>query len=303
MKKIIKKVLLSLLAIILAFIILWFGIFLWPYPQYRDNQKEVTLQDVTSGQIKVMSYNLRCYTPSDLGDKNWYNRAHYIIETIDKAQPSIIGFQEITVFQYNYLVECMPGFDSVITYRDNIPLFAEGCPIFYRTDLYDLIDKGSFWLSETPEVMSKDWDSFCYRICSYVILKDKATDKEFVVFNTHLDHVSDLARINGIKVVLDKIEEFGSIPALLIGDLNAEEDSETYLSATKVFDDTKYMTESTMTSCTYQNWGQSLDRNCIDYILSSKTGFNVEKYEVITDTFDGVYSSDHFPLMSTLTLE
>lgn len=303
MKKIIKKVLLSLLAIILAFIILWFGIFLWPYPQYRDNQKEVTLQDVTSGQIKVMSYNLRCYTPSDLGDKNWYNRAHYIIETIDKAQPSIIGFQEITVFQYNYLVECMPGFDSVITYRDNIPLFAEGCPIFYRTDLYDLIDKGSFWLSETPEVMSKDWDSFCYRICSYVILKDKATDKEFVVFNTHLDHVSDLARINGIKVVLDKIEEFGSIPALLIGDLNAEEDSETYLSATKVFDDTKYMTENTMTSCTYQNWGQSLDRNCIDYILSSKTGFNVEKYDVITDTFDGVYSSDHFPLMSTLTLE
>ena len=86
----------------------------------------------------------------------------------------------------------LQGYDSVITFRDE-STFSEGCPVFYRTDLYDLIDKGSFWLSETPEKMSKDWDSACYRICSYVILKEKQTGLEFVVFNTHLDHVSEEA--------------------------------------------------------------------------------------------------------------
>lgn len=69
----------------------------------------------------------------------------------------------------------MVGFDSIITYREDT-INAEGCPIFYQTDLYTLIDKGSFWLSETPEVMSKDWGAAHYRICSYVILKEKSTD-------------------------------------------------------------------------------------------------------------------------------
>ena len=151
--------------------------------------------------------------------------------------------------------------------------------------------------------MSKDWDAACYRICSYAILKDKTTEKEFVVFNTHLDHVSDTARINGIQVVLDKIAEFGSLPAVLMGDLNAEEDSETYRSATVNFLDAKYQTENTMTSCTFQNWGTELDRNCIDYVMISKTAFKVNSYKVITETYDGVYTSDHYPLSVSISFE
>lgn len=196
----------------------------------------------------------------------------------------------------------MKGYDSIITYRDEM-ISSEGCPVFFRTDLYTLIDKGSFWLSETPDVMSKGWDAACYRICSYAILKDKTTEKEFVVFNTHLDHVSDTARINGIQVVLDKIAEFGSLPAVLMGDLNAEEDSETYRSATVNFLDAKYQTENTMTSCTFQNWGTELDRNCIDYVMISKTAFKVNSYKVITETYDGVYTSDHFPLSVSISFE
>jgi len=189
-----------------------------------------------------------------------------------------------------------------LTYRDKSPN-SEGCPVFYREDLYTLVDKGSFWLSETPEEMSKDWGAACYRICSYVILKEKNTEKEFVVFNTHLDHVSDEARIKGIKVVLDKISEFGGLPAVLMGDLNAEESTETYQSAVQDFLDTKYQTENTMTSCTFQAWGTELDRDCIDYILVSKEGFSVNSYKVVTDTYDGVYVSDHFPLVAELVLE
>ena len=304
MKKFIKRVFTGLVSILLAVLVIWGAIVYVYYPHYVKNKEEITISDsVNTGEINVMSYNIRCHAPDDLGHKNWFYRANLVVETIEKAQPSIIGFQEVNSWQYDYLCETMPMYDSIITYRDNIPVYSEGCPVFYRTDLYSLVDKGSFWLSETPDVMSKDWGAACYRICSYVILMENATEKEFVVFNTHLDHVSDEARINGINVVLDKIKDFGSIPAILMGDLNAEEDSETYISATSNFDDVKYQTENTMTSCTYQNWGAALDRNCIDYIMISKDHFNVHSYRVITDTYNGDYTSDHFPIISTVSFK
>ena len=297
------KILLSVIAVLLALVIVFSVSFYWYYPHYKEMKKEVEIQEIyRENELRVMSCNVRCISPTDLGKKSWFYRADLIIKGIQNEQPGVIGFQEVTKWHYSYLCDTLGMYDSEIAYRDDA-FNSEGCPIFYRSDIYTLVNKGSFWLSETPDVMSKDWGAACYRICSYVILRDNATGNEFVVFNAHLDHVSDEARINGIKVVLDKIEEFGSLPAVLMGDLNAEETSETYKSATKNFLDTKYQTENTMKSCTYQNWGKALDRECIDYILISKTGFKVNSYRVVTDTYDGVYSSDHFPVVSSLSFE
>lgn len=304
MIKAVKKVVKVFLSLLLIFLIGWGGIVYSYYPHYIKNKSEIVMTEISNpDEVSVMSYNIRCHAPDDFGHKNWFYRAHLVVDTIEKVQPGVIGFQEVNSWQYDYLCESMPVYDSIITYRDNIPVYSEGCPVFYRTDLYTLVDKGSFWLSETPDEMSKDWGAACYRICSYVRLKDNTTDKEFVVFNAHLDHISDEARINGINVVLDKIKEFGSIPAVLMGDLNAEEDSATYQSATEIFNDVKYQTENTMTSCTYQNWGTELDRNCIDYIMISKGDFEVSLYKVITDTYDGDYTSDHFPITATIKLK
>lgn len=297
------KIILIIISFILAIAICWGTVMFWYYPHYKKQKTEMKINEIyNENEIRVMSYNLRCINPMDLGKKTWFYRADLIIKSIEKEQPGIIGFQETTKWQYDYLCDTMKGYDSIITYRDNA-FNSEGCPVFFCTDLYTLIEKGSFWLSETPDVMSKDWDAACYRICSYAILKDKATGKEFVVFNTHLDHVSDTARINGIQVVLDKIADFGSLPAILMGDLNAEEDTKTYESATVNFLDVKYQTSNTMTSCTYHNFGKELDRNCIDYVMISKKGFKVNSYKVITETYDGVYTSDHFPLSVSLSFE
>ncbi len=297
------KVLLSVISALLVLAIIFSVSFYWYYPHYKKMKNEIAIQDIYyENQLKVMSCNVRCISPTDLGKKSWFYRADLIMKNIEKEQPGVIGFQEVTKWHYSYLCDTLGVYDSVITYRDD-SFNSEGCPIFYRSDIYTLIDKGSFWLSETPDVMSKSWGAQYNRVCSYVILKDNATETEFVVFNTHLSHVSDEARINGIGVVLDKIQEFGSLPAVLMGDLNAEESSETYRSATADFLDTKYQTENTMTSCTYQAWGEQLDRNCIDYILISKTGFITNSYRVVNDTYDGVYPSDHFPVSVSLSFE
>lgn len=297
------KILLSVVAVILVLAITFLASFYWYYPHYKDMKKEIAIQEIyRENELRVMSCNVRCISPTDLGKKSWFYRADLIMQGIEKEQPSVIGFQEATKWQYSYLCDTLSSYDSVITYRDDA-FNSEGCPIFYRSDMYTLIDKGSFWLSETPDVMSKSWGAQFNRVCSYVILKDNATGTEFVVFNTHLSHVSDEARINGIQVVLDKIAEFGSKPAVLMGDLNAKEDSETYKSATNNFYDAKYQTENTMTSCTYQDWGEQLDRECIDYVMISKQGLKVNSYKVVTDTYDGVYSSDHFPLSVSISFE
>lgn len=297
-----KRVFLGILGVLLALILTALAVFYWYWPGYLLKKEPVSLSYRDSSRITMMSCNLRCLTPLDLGKKSWFYRADLLAKDIADQNPSIIGFQEATRWQYQYMVDVLTGFDSVITYRDT-SIIAEGCPIFYDTSRYQLVDKGSFWLSETPDVMSKDWNSACYRICSYVILTDKASGKDFVVFNTHLDHVSDEARIKGIAVVLDKISQFGGLPAVIMGDFNALEGSETYISATDSFLDAQYAAEQAVKSHTYQNWGNPEKYQRLDYFMISKAGIRAERYDVVPAVHDGVYASDHCPITLTLTLE
>ena len=298
LKKTIKLISILLLTILICF----FLIFLKKHSHSKAENGQIPEKtSQPTAEIHIMDYNIRYLTPSDSDTRNWSYRAGLIANGIEKDAPGIIGFQEVTKSQYTFLCETLTNYDSIIMYRDSSKN-AEGCPIFYETDLYTLIDSDSFWLSETPNEMSKSWDSSQYRVCSYVVLKDNASEKEFAVFNTHLDHASNAAKINGIQLILAKIAEYDVLPVILMGDFNSNEDSMTYEIATATLLDTKYQTANTMTSCTYQNWGKSLDRKCIDYIMVSDTGFTVNSYKVITDTYNGIYASDHFPVTVSLTL-
>lgn len=297
-----KKVFLIASACLLALVVVALIVLGWYYPHYKSNKETVNINIDNAEQIKMMSYNLRCISPDDLGKKSWFYRADLIIDDIQEQAPGIIGFQESTKWHYNYLVDSLPEYDSIITYRDNSPV-AEGCPIFYNTNLYSLVDKGAFWLSETPDEMSKSWGAQFNRVCSYVILTDNASGKDFVVFNTHLSHVSDEARINGMKVVLDKIAQFGSLPSVIMGDFNAQEGSKTYINVTENFLDARYAASITTDAHTYNGWGKSELFKRIDYFMISKTGFIVNSYNVLSGNHDGAYSSDHCPIVLEVELE
>ena len=301
MKKTILIILGSLLALVLvAVIVLVANTFMY-YPHYKENKGTVNIEP-KEDNIKMMSYNLRCISPTDWGKKGWFYRADLIIDIIADEKPGIIGFQEATKWHYSYLVDSLKGYDSVITYRDDA-FNSEGCPIFYNTELYTLVDKGSFWLSETPDVPSKSWGAQYNRVCSYVILTEKATKKDFVVFNTHLSHVSDEARINGIQVVLDKISQFGSLPSVIMGDFNAEEGSVTYKSVTENFLDAKYETENSSELHTYNGWNNPEKFKRIDYFMISKMGIKVNLYNVLTGIRNGELTSDHCPIKIEIILE
>lgn len=292
-----KKVFLGILAGLLAILLVAVIVLGWYFPRYLSRKEAVQLQP--EGGVTMISCNVRCLTPLDLGKRSWFYRADLLMQDIAAQAPGIIGFQEVTRWQYDYLADVLTGYDSVIDYRDKSPV-SEGCPIFYNEQLYTLKDKGSFWLSETPEIMSKDWGAAHYRICSYVILTDNASGKDFVVFNTHLDHVSDEARIKGIEVVLGKIAQFGGLPAVIMGDLNALEGSDTYKSATDHFQDAQYAAEESMEGYTYQNWGNPEQYKRLDYFMISKTGWVAKRYAIVQPVHDGVYVSDHCPIVLEL---
>lgn len=299
-KTIFKRILLILLALLLMAVAVFAVAFFWHFPHYHREKRQITVNPV--GENRMMSCNLRCISPTDLGQRSWFRRADLIVREIEDQAPGIIGFQEATPVHYEYLVDVLPQYDSVITYRDN-SIAPEGCPIFYHTQQYTLVDKGSFWLSETPEVMSKDWGAACYRICSYVILTDNRSGENFVVFNTHLDHVSDEARINGIAVVLDKIADFGHLPAVIMGDLNAQEGSVTYENVTQYFVDARYAAPQTMDWDTFHGWGEDPDPCRIDYFMVSPEGFTVDSYQVVDNLHHGVYASDHRPIVLDVRME
>lgn len=90
-------------------------------------------------------------------------------------------------------------------------------------------------------------------------------------------------------VILNKVEQFGGIPAVLIGDMNAEEGSATYLQATQTFAGARYETENTSGRETVQKWGEK--QEIIDYCFVLKDAFTVNSFTVETDTFDGVHPS------------
>ena len=305
--KLFKRILKTLLCLLLAAVLVIGAVELWYLPRYISRKHDADIEPTpVAGELKLVSSNVRCWSPYDTGKRSWFYRADLLIRNLEAiGNADVIGFQEVTRMHYKYLCDCLPDYDSVITYRDN-SILAESCPVFYNTLKFDLIDKGSFWLSETPDVMSRGWDAAFNRVCSYVILREKASEKELVVFNIHLDHKGKQARAESIKLILDKISAFGGMPAVIMGDLNCSEKSDTYQTATALFDDAKYLAPvSRGPGATYHNWGQAMDHENLDYFLISKTGITPLEYKIDSAALGDpdAYPSDHFPISLRITLD
>ena len=130
-------------------------------------------------ELRLLCYNVRLWTFTDMGDTAWNKRRPLIVEQILAKSADVICLQEVTEIQKNHFAEDLTEEYEMIWYgRDNL-INTEGLAILYKKDKFDLVDSGVFWLSETPEEMSKGWDSSCYRICVNI----KTTIKR-LVFST-----------------------------------------------------------------------------------------------------------------------
>jgi hypothetical protein len=137
--------------------------------------------------IKLISYNLRNSHGKD-GDNVWMKRRHATPEMIRREAPDVFGVQEGLIDQLHYIDTECPQYARVGVGRDDGAEKGEFMAVYYLRDRFELLDSGTFWLSETPDKVSRGWDGACNRTVTWVELKDRKSGKEFFYFNTHLDH-------------------------------------------------------------------------------------------------------------------
>lgn len=259
-------------------------------------------QEMLAQDLTVMSYNLKC---SGEGKYSQESRKDAVCTLINKYSPDSLGVQEADINWVGLLTSTLTDYANVGTYRDDGIKEGESNNIFYKKDKYELVDSGDFWLSKTPDVPSKDWDSACYRICTYAILRDKETGFVYAHFNTHFDHVSDVAQAESVALISAKVAEIApDIPVVLTGDFNFKETVEHYDNMLSCgFRNTKYLAEDYDLGATYN--GYKLIRfgiNPIDHIFVNGYIKSVKSSTIDKSRFNGMYPSDHFPLIVEMTM-
>ena len=254
--------------------------------------------------FKAMSYNIKYDKVNDTVN-NWNDRKAALVELIKHYDPSFIGTQEVLYRQLIYIDSSMANFSFIGVGRDDGKKKGEYSPIHYDSTRFRVIEHKTFWLSESPEKISVGWDAAMERICTYGLFEEKTTNKKLFVFNTHFDHIGEVARKKSAELISQKIEEVNreNLPVILMGDLNLRPDTPPILFLQSKFSDGQALTESPFygPSGTFNGFNQqmTLDRR-IDYIFVKN--FKVISYIHIDDRLENnKHISDHFPVLIAIS--
>jgi endonuclease/exonuclease/phosphatase family metal-dependent hydrolase len=251
--------------------------------------------------INIITYNIRLNVASD-GINAWPNRKDNVKALVKFHDADILCVQEALPEQFDALLE-NSNFDVVGVGREDGKRKGEFSAVYFDKDRFTKKDGGTFWLSETPNVPSKGWDAALNRVCSWVRLYDKSNKKEFLVFNTHYDHVGVKARIESAKLIKQKIQEIApKLPVVFTGDLNVTPETEAIATIKSFLTDAKEITQEPAygPEGTFNAFDFNSDlKNRIDYIFVNK-GFKVQKFAVLSDSKNKRYPSDHLPVFARL---
>ncbi len=258
--------------------------------------------------LAVMTFNVRYGTARD-GENDWAHRRAFFFDTIRAADPDVIGFQEALAFQVKEACAELPGYQVVYACREDGKEKGESCAILFRGARLSLDESGTFWLSDTPEIVgSNTWKAACVRICTWVRLTEKQSHRSFYVFNTHLDHVREEARVKGIGLILERIDARGhkDEPVILTGDFNAGEETPAARLAAEHLSDTYRAVHprgaaGDEPAGTFNNFKNQKDGEKIDYIFVTP-GTPVEAAEIVRTTREGRNASDHFAVTARVRM-
>jgi len=271
-------------------------------------------------ELQVVTFNVRYDNPND-GQNVWGMRVPIIESYFAKETPDIIGMQEVKHNQILDLQKILPGFDFVGTGRDDGKRGGEYTPVFYKKDKFILLKNSQFWLSETPEVPgSVGWDAAITRIVTWAKFENKSNGKTFYFFNTHFDHRGVKAREMSPHLLSDKITEIAAnLPVIVTGDFNIRKNHATLGSS--VYDNlivtlesnnslinTQFISETPVNTAGSTSTGFSSDwtvgeiGDAIDYIFVNEH-FKVKSYRVDRVMENGIFISDHWPVVSNITID
>lgn len=240
--------------------------------------------------VSVMSFNLHC---TDLCE----TRFNALCEQIREVEPDSLGIQELKNDSRDYFRNNLSEYDSYIAVGSRDEYVA----IYWLKDEYRLIDRGSIFLSETPDRKSKGWDASLERMMCWVLLENRQTGFRYIHANTHLDHKGKQSREEAVKL-LDKTLKAFDYPVVITGDFNCDERSNAirYFTACG-WADSMRLSGITQTTGSYHGY-KNIDFNSlpIDFIFV-KGAQSADNWRILkNETYNGGYPSDHFPVAVNL---
>lgn len=252
------------------------------------------------GDIRIVSFNLRQSSVKSDGDNCWDNRKEAVRTMLAEVSPSVMGVQEGMPDQIEYIETVCPQFARIGVGREDGVNKGEMMAIFYRSDYFEDLGSGTFWLSETPDEVSQGWDGACKRTLTWAHLREKSTGKSFYYLNTHFDHRGPEARRQSALLVVDWVREHIPAEAAVIigGDLNSSIDDpifdpmkSEYLVARDIADPSDF-------EGTFNGFGSAPNNIVLDHFFCR--GIDLEQKPVLMvlrGDYGAPYISDHYPVV------
>jgi endonuclease/exonuclease/phosphatase family metal-dependent hydrolase len=264
-----------------------------------------------------MTFNIRGFHNRD-GANAWAEREALNIATIRNCAPDLIGFQEANGRNLQVYHRELPEYHYVAWPPYNNAPPHQFPAILWRADRLRPLECETFWLSETPDVYSGSWDTDCVRSAAWVRFAVAGTDAQVVHLNTHLDHISEQARFEGARLILERLADAQASGAATIvtGDFNAPPHSATYdVFASAGFGDAHKIcgnVDDPTRSYTYHGFrgeqfrGSDAPPRRIDWILlrdGASTRVATENCEIVRAAAPPLFPSDHYPVIADIELQ
>lgn len=269
----------------------------------------LTLHGLNAQPLNVMTFNIRLNVASDSMNA-WPHRENLVASQIKFFDVDILGVQEAKPDQMKDLERMLPEYNYIGVARDS-GAWGEFSAIFYKKARFDLLASNTFWLSPTPHVpASKGWDAAITRIVTWGKFKDRKTGKIFYSFNTHFDHIGKVARAHSAEMILQAVDSLaGKFPVIVTGDFNTSIKDQPYQIITDKanplhLQNSFYISEEPHygPTGTFNNFGsKEVNEYPIDFIFV-KNGIRVLKHGTISESWNGRFSSDHFPVLAKLVI-
>jgi endonuclease/exonuclease/phosphatase family metal-dependent hydrolase len=271
--------------------------------------------------VRVMSFNVRGASHMRDGVNIWEKRSTMNVETIKRHEPDLIGFQEVHNENREVYEKELPCYTRLPGPEYGTGQVEEFAAIFFDPERFEVLDSGGFWLSDTPEEYSASWGNEVIRSANWAVLRCREHGATFLHVNTHLDHVSEPARVEGNRLILRQTEKTrkgrGDLPTVVTGDFNCTpgtrpyrvfiEDGfvDTFLVVGNEDDDGAYTFHAFKGAhFTPEDTDKPMGR--IDWILVRDEAGRVKirSHEILRDGDEeaGTYPSDHYPVLAELEL-
>lgn len=251
--------------------------------------------------LTVMSFNIRYGTAKD-GDNSWPNRDHLVMRVFRDRDAQIIGVQEALAFQIDEITTEFPHYAVIGVGREDGRTKGEYAAILYDTRRFTVDTSGTFWLSDTPEVVaSTSWGNSITRICTWARLIDRGSGQTLYVYNAHYDHRSQESREKSSQLILDRIASRAhDDPVVLMGDFNAGESNLAIISIndSDLIHAYRALHPDETAVGTFNGFDGTSDGEMIDHIFVSP-GLKTIAADIDRTNDNAQYPSDHFPVWAS----